>query len=129
MKAYESGQISGLTWDEYSDLFAKTEALLLSMDWEPVNPLKVIACEAEDCNPGVTELHPGTHTYLHSWKCYLRYDIKEMLDCEAIVMLPNWLNSEGAQFEKFVAEKVGMKVYYVDNEILEVTDEFGQLAS
>lgn len=114
MKGYISGQISGLTADEASDLFGRAEAWLLNEGHDPINPLKVVACESEDCNPdnygGPREGHVG---YLHHWRCYMKYDIAALMEADFILMLPNHLVSEGATFEKLIAEKVGIEVWYM----------------
>jgi hypothetical protein len=55
---------------------------------------------------------------LHSWQCFLRADIRDMLDCDAVVMLAGWAGSQGAKLEFHVALSCGMPVY---NE----TGEFG----
>jgi hypothetical protein len=110
-KVYISGQITGLSHDEYHDYFGRAEALLLDHELIPVNPLKVQACETEDCGDGATK---PNGEYLHSWKCYLRYDIIEMLRCDSIAMLPNWANSDGANFELHVASRVGLTVVYIN---------------
>lgn len=120
MKPYISGQISGLTWDEYSDNFARAEAFALANDMQPVNPLKVVGCESEDCNPENTEPHPGTGGYLHHWRCYMKKDLIQMLDeCDSIIMLPNWKKSVGAGIELYVAQAVGMTVFYLNDDYTE----------
>ena len=110
-KVYISGQITGLSHDEYHHLFGRAEALLLDHEMIPVNPLRVQACEAEDCGLGDTK---PNGEYLHSWQCYLKHDIIEMLKCDSIIMLPNWINSEGAKFELDVASRCGLTVAYLN---------------
>ena len=51
-----------------------------------------------------------------SWEEYLRYDLRMLLDCDAIVMLPGWTKSPGARLEHHVASKLGFKVVYWDKE-------------
>jgi hypothetical protein len=48
----------------------------------------------------------------HSNACYLRADLRAMLDCDAIVLLPGWEASVGARLELSVAAAVGMRVVY-----------------
>jgi len=111
-KIYISGQITGLSHDEYTDNFGRAEALLLDQEYFPVNPLKVKACVDEDCGTGETK---PNGEYLHSWECYLKYDIIDMLDCDGILMLPNWRLSKGSQFEMDIAAKCGLTVLYLDD--------------
>lgn len=44
---------------------------------------------------------------------FLREDIKAMLDCTKVVMLPGWKKSKGAKLECKIAEMLGMEVVYV----------------
>lgn len=59
------------------------------------------------------ELHAGDTS--RPWAEYLRADLRAMLDCDAIVLLRGWRESQGAQLERTVAQKVGIAVYeYAD---------------
>ena len=40
----------------------------------------------------------------------LRKDIKAMMDCDTIAMLPNWANSKGAMLEVKLAQALEIKV-------------------
>lgn len=84
--------------------------------WEPVNPLEVQACEDRSCLDGEEDPHED----MHSWQCWLRYDLIEMLRCDGIVFLPGSDDSPGAQLERHVAESIGMRPYWAneDGEIL-----------
>lgn len=119
MKIYISGKISGLSHNEYTDLFGRAEAHLLDLGHQPVNPLKLTACDDENCN-GDERKPDGA--YLHSWPCYLKFDIAAMLECDAIAMLPNWHESKGAKFERFVAEGVGLLPLFF-NENIRLTEQ------
>lgn len=44
---------------------------------------------------------------------FLREDVKAMLDCTKVVMLPGWKKSKGAKLERKIAEMLGMEVVYV----------------
>jgi Domain of unknown function (DUF4406) len=112
-RPYISGQISGLTWPEYSENFARAEALLISHGLDPINPLKVQACETEDCTE-IVEAHPGGLGFLHSWKCYMKYDIQQMImEADSIAMLPNWPHSRGAKLEMSVARGLEFPLFYI----------------
>lgn len=111
---YVSGKISSLTEEEYTANFAAGCSALKALNYNPVNPLKVNPCHGEDCNSNGPRKLDGT--YLHAWTCYMRYDIIAMLKCDAIMMLPDWTDSKGAQLEKLVAEKCGLAVFYFDGE-------------
>ena len=116
-KVYISGQISGLSQEEYHTNFGLAEAYLESIDHKPVNPLKIMACETEECAPSDSKKEDGS--YLHDYGCYMKFDILALLDCDAIMMLPNWENSRGAQVELAVAEACGLEIFWYNNPIVE----------
>jgi hypothetical protein len=47
------------------------------------------------------------------YETYLRDDLKLMLGCDGIVLLPGWTQSKGAKGELAVALQVGMAVYFL----------------
>lgn len=47
------------------------------------------------------------------WDYYMRKSIRKLLQCDAILMLPGWEDSRGAQLEKHIAEALGMVVLYL----------------
>lgn len=79
-------------------------------EWRVVNPLNVGACDG-GCVDDVTRDFDG-----HTWECWLRFDLKAMLDCSGIVMLPFWQASEGAKLEYQVARSIGMLVYHANDD-------------
>lgn len=44
------------------------------------------------------------------WADYLKLDLKLMLDCDGIAVLPGWHLSRGAKLEIDVAERLGIEV-------------------
>lgn len=95
MKIYISGQISGMDIKEAERLFEDLEYALINAGHEAINPCKIVAYDPK-------------YTYEH----YMGEDIKELLRCEAIVMLDNWINSKGAKAELAVAQVYNLKIYY-----------------
>lgn len=63
-------------------------------------------------NEGIEVLSPHEvgpkHGETYEW--YIREDLKLLLQCDNIVMLPGWKNSKGAVLEHSVAVMCGMKV-------------------
>lgn len=53
---------------------------------------------------------------------YLRRDLQVMLNCGAVVLLPGWSDSDGANLEHQVAVKTGIPCYSIDSVITEVKD-------
>ena len=91
---YISGPTSGLPDYNYPAFNALAERLR-GMGWTVVNPVEV--CEAVQSD---------------DWCDFMRPNIKALMDCEGIVMLPGYHNSKGAMLEKYIAEKLGMTVLY-----------------
>jgi len=47
-----------------------------------------------------------------SWDDAMRSDIKKMLECDEVHMLPDWQENRGAQLERDIALRLGMQVIY-----------------
>jgi hypothetical protein len=45
-----------------------------------------------------------------AWDFYIRLGLQQLLECDEILLLPNWEASKGAQLELHVAKALGMKV-------------------
>jgi len=61
---------------------------------------------------GYVVLNPATHPSGLSYEAYMRIDMAMLKECDAICLLPGWLDSRGASFEKHLAEILGLKVFY-----------------
>lgn len=60
----------------------------------------------EVINPAEKQSELGELT----WEEYLREDLRDMLTCDTIALLPGWEASKGAHLELHVAHRVGMAV-------------------
>jgi len=58
------------------------------------------------------ELEPPKPEEAKSWDYYMRRSLKMLLDCDHILMLPGWQESEGAWLERDLAKNLGMKITY-----------------
>jgi hypothetical protein len=94
MRIYISGPISGKP-DGNKPAFEHAAELIRSHGHDPVNPHDVCANIGKDA----------------LWHDYMRKDIKALLDCDAIVMLPGWEDSRGACLEHLIAEELRIKEY------------------
>jgi hypothetical protein len=114
MKMYLSGKVSGLSKEEYERNFNLAADLVSAAGHEPVNPIKVVLdnCEGVEVCGGEGEIH--------HWTCYMRHDLRDMLLCDAIVVLPNWTDSSGARLEITVADELSMKMYAVSGDWSEI---------
>ncbi len=93
MKVYISGPITGLPIKEVRRRFAKAETEILARGHEPVNPLKNGLPESAN------------------WYEHMRADIKMLVDCDAIYMIGEWWNSQGARFEWQLARDLWIDEY------------------
>lgn len=93
-KIYLSGKITGLELSDAQKLFENAEKEM-SQFYDVVNPMKL------------------RHDHDQTWESYMKEDIKAMMDCQFICMLPNWEQSKGAKIEKDLAESLRMPVIYL----------------
>lgn len=115
MKVYISGKISGLEESEYLPMFAEAAEFLKKCGHEPVNPLEVDPGCNEACKSGLS-FEDGR--YMHTWQCYMKADIKALLECDAIMALDNAGDSRGAQLELELASHLDIvEIVRVGNEL------------
>lgn len=96
IKIYISGSMSGIENYNYS-AFNKAELELQALGLVVINPATI---KVEDWK---------------QWSDYMREALRMMLDANAIYLLKGWEESKGANIEKELAEKLGMKVMYEVN--------------
>ena len=80
---YISGKISGLTKLEVVTKFENAERHLIAQGYEVVNPVK---------------LDHSKNQY-EDWGEFMKVDIKALMDCDVIALLPCWHDSKGAVIE------------------------------
>jgi hypothetical protein len=91
--AYISGKIAGLPIGEVKHKFNTISNELTDMGYHVVKPLAV----TDDSR---------------SWDEVVRNDIKQMLECDEVHLLPDWQESRFAQLERDIALRLGMQVVY-----------------
>lgn len=94
-RIYISGPMTGLP-----DLnFAAFEAA--------VKLIRLVDPTAQIINP-----HEIEHTYgaEGTWEQFLKLDLRHMLDCDLVVILPGWHNSKGSLLEIHVATSVNIPI-------------------
>lgn len=104
MKVYISGPISlggTLSPEECAAnvaAFGAAEEVVRALGHEPVNP--------------TTSARDGerTATGFEAWVGFMRADLRLLLECDAIWMLPDWRLSKGARLEHQIANELGFKV-------------------
>jgi hypothetical protein len=80
--------------------------------------LKASGCVVVNPHEVFTEQVPTQASEMEAyWQRAMRRDIKALVDCTHILMLPGWSNSRGAKLEKHIAEALGMQVAYLYDEV------------
>jgi hypothetical protein len=90
---YIAGKITGLPKEEVQSKFNNITSRLTDMGYTVVNP--AVSLEEE-----------------RNWRDAVRSDIKKMLECDEVHLLPDWQESRGAQLERDIALRLGMQVVY-----------------
>jgi len=61
---------------------------------------------------GYKVINPARNQMQNTWHGYLRLDIKQMMDCDAIYMLSGWESSKGSNIEFWLAEQLDFEIMY-----------------
>lgn len=98
---YISGKITGEDLPTCIEKFKKAEDYLRALlpFAKIINPLDLAVKEF------------GIDTS-EKWEVLMRFSLKHMLDCGAIFMLTDWINSEGATIELKLAKKLNFDILY-----------------
>ncbi|BBP99105.1 hypothetical protein BSFA1_42340 [Burkholderia sp. SFA1] len=91
MRIYVAGPMSGYPELNFPAFYAEA-ARLSEMGFEIVNPAEI------DVGPNPT------------WLTCMRADIKLLVDCDGIALLPGWEQSDGANVEHTLARGLGLRV-------------------
>jgi chromosomal replication initiation ATPase DnaA len=94
MRIYISGKITGLSLQDMKEKFQSAQDLLEEVGFEVVNPL----------NNGLS--------INDDWKKHLIRDIENLLPCDAIYLLDNWMDSTGASIEYDMALRMKKDVWF-----------------
>jgi hypothetical protein len=97
MRIYISGKITGLPFLEVEHKFQSAQNFLEGYGFKVVSPLK----------NGLSQSH--------TWQQHIVRDIELLLQCEAIYMLGDWVDSVGAGIEYDVAVRTGKAVLFETN--------------
>jgi len=89
------------------DMFEEAEEAIKAKGYEAVNPHKINFKDKE---------HMANNHRFYTSAHYLQRDIRRLVDCDGIVMLPNHDESSGAGIELFIARRLEMPVYLYDHE-------------
>jgi len=92
-RIYVSGPMTGYEAYNFPAFDAKSEELEAE-GWDVENPAEKGEVDGWD------------------WADYLRYDIRKLMDCDAIYMLKGWRSSRGADLEHAIAKALGFTIFY-----------------
>jgi hypothetical protein len=114
VRIYISGAIGtdvpGTTPESRREAFYTMQNRLELAGHEAVNPLDVPACSPIPDGACGVPVDP-TDEQSHSWLCYMKYDIRAMMECDAVLGLHNSHVSKGALVEINLAQALGMPVF------------------
>jgi len=91
--AYVAGKVTGLPHEEVKSKFNMISDQLKNMGYHVVRPVNVTDNSRD-------------------WDDALKNDIRKMLECDELHMLPDWQESRGAQLERDIALRLGMQIIY-----------------
>jgi nucleoside 2-deoxyribosyltransferase len=114
MRVYISGKIGedGLT-DATLEKFSKAEAMLKARGFETFNPTN--GRHQQIVNAAYGRLVANDwNTRMSHYEFMLMKDLRQLVVCDAIYMLPDFLDSKGAKAEYAFAIATGKQVYYAD---------------
>jgi hypothetical protein len=66
---------------------------------------------------GLTDIFNPAETVWPSdvkWETCMKYDIKILMDCDCLLLLPNWRKSKGARVERNLCKKLKIPVMGID---------------
>lgn len=101
MKFYLSGPMTGLPQFNYP-LFAEVSTKLRAAGLTVFSPHEALGGHGD-----------------RTREEYMREDLKQLLECDAIILLPDWEKAAGAILEVDIADQCGLDVY-----VYRDTDEF-----
>lgn len=90
---YLAGKVSGLHEESVKEKFRRANEELAEQGYIIVNPVSV-------------------YKKGDNWHASMRANIRMLLECEELHMLPCWQESKGAQLERDIAMRLGMQVVY-----------------
>ena len=131
MRIYISGPITGRE-DLNRAEFERARALLKCAGHDPLCPLDIVPKVHGEVPPvrigrarrimrrifGPREIpEPKGPAAFPTWSDYMRADVRELMGCDAVYMLPGYGNSPGAMVEYRLAEALGMRIFKEGDEL------------
>lgn len=114
MKWYIAGPMAGMD-DRNIRSFTSAKFMLIDRGHQAVIPHDVSPHQHDGQDCPDSRFWPEAAQDGHAVPCYLRGDLKVMLECDAVFFLQGWQNSVGARVEEHVALMCGMPRSYQDH--------------
>lgn len=87
-KIYIAGKVTGLPQDEVVEKFAAMQKKIETLGFEVVNPIELV------------------NDFDTTWNKAMRMCIAGLVQCDAIVLLPDWFSSNGAKIEWDISKQL-----------------------
>lgn len=124
-RIYIAGPISGLpqvSLEEKKARFYRAQTNLLDAGYDALVPLDVPVDNCSGgCNPDGHIGQDGVPT--HGWGCFMKHDLRALLWCDELALLPGWEESRGTLLELEIAKACAMPVTYLDEAGVPITPE------
>jgi hypothetical protein len=101
-KVYIAGKVTGESYLKCIAKFYDVQQELQELNYIAVNPLEVV-------NDWKTE-----------WKPAMKKCINALMECDAVLFLPDWKKSQGAKLEMHIAEAMQLNIYHSIEELYEI---------
>lgn len=108
-KAYISGPISGIENGNKKN-FCDAEIELIKLGYIAINPHNIGYKIEYDF---ILIENKTPELIKKNWQDHMRADIIELCSCDCVFLLEGWETSKGANTELFVAEKLGLEIFYM----------------
>lgn len=93
LKIYIAGKVTGLPERKTANKFLNAEILLALEDFQGISPLKVVNNPKAD------------------WKEAMKLCIVALIECDAVLLLPDWMRSKGAKLEVEICDQLGIPTF------------------
>ena len=94
---YIAGKVTGLPQDEVIAKFALVQKEIEALGFEVINPTQVVG------------------DWQTPWDKAMRMCIAKLTQCDAIVLIPDWISSKGAKIEYEIAKQLEIPDFRFSN--------------
>lgn len=100
IKVYIAGKVTGESIPECTMKFNEAQLLLQELGYIAINPLQVV------------------NDWATPWKPAMQKCIKSLMQCDTVLFLPDWKDSQGAKLEMHIAEAFQMNIVHSIEELV-----------